>query len=492
MSRRPLLRWILLCLALAALARADDQDLRRSVLRVFVTYQEYDPFMPWQKQNPNERAGYGAVIEDGLVVTTETLVRNGAHAEVQLAGSGRKLQAVLDLADPQVNLAILRVTDPAWTATAAPLSLADRATRQSPVRIVQFDETEGVHVGSGQIVQISVRELQDSPHNSLGFTVLTEQNVNGCGAVALADGRLVGLIAEYDRSSRTGEVVPYPVLRHFIRDVRTPPYKGFASAGFVWGPLCDPVKRKFLGLPPGDNGVFVLSCIPRSGADVCLRPGDVVMKWDGHAIDQLGFYHDPEFGRLAFPFLIKGRREPGEELPVELIRGGTNLTVRVTLARANDLDAFIPENVTGERAEYLMDGGFLIRELTGHYLRAHGADWTRNVDSRLAHLYLTRRHAPERPNDRVVILASVIPDAINIGYQHLRNQVLTRVNDEPVRNLRDVFRIVDRDGGLRRVRLMSVDVDIVIDPNQRAAANARLMRRYRIPAARYHPPQTLP
>jgi hypothetical protein len=280
-------------------------------------------------------------------------------------------------------------------------------------------------------------------------------------------------------------MAPCETLRRFKDDAGQPPYEGVASAGFMWQELVDPAKRAYLGVSGETGGVQVVSCLPGRGAAEALRAGDVILRWDSFDVDALGFYEDPEYGRLALPYLILGRRRPGETVPAVVVRGGRKIETQVRLARWSDDDALIPENIEGRREEYIVEGGLILRDLTAAYFRAFGGDWQRRVDPRLAHLYVTRRHAPERPGDRVVLLSGVLPDAINIGYEGFRDAIVTKVNGRPVRNLRDVFAAAERDGCVSRVTLRSVGADLVLDRDELGAANARLAKQYRIPERAY-------
>jgi hypothetical protein len=190
-------------------------------------------------------------------------------------------------------------------------------------------------------------------------------------------------------------------------------------------------------------------------------------------------------GRMEISNLTKIRSRVGDAVQVSIIRDRKPMTVRLLLGYRGDSDNLIPDDLEGEQAEYLLHGGLLIRELTGRYLQAGGGDWRQTADPRLTNLYLTRRMNPEKPGDKVVILSVILPDPVNVGYQEFMNSVVMRINGQPVRNMRDVFRIFDADGGVSRVTLKNVGVDLVLDPVATAAANERISRNYGIPALQY-------
>lgn len=458
------------------------------VFQVIATYQTFNPLIPWQKTPPATRYGYGIDVGSGCVLTTEHLVRNHTLIELRRPRSGEKIPVQVEISDPQVNLALLRLGETRHGSSAYHPKLAERVSRNQAVAILQFDETRQIQRGQGQVLQIGMTKLPRAMYASLSFKLLTDINVQGEGAPVMADDRLAGLMISHEASTRTGHMVPYSVIAQFLDDARQAPYRGFAAAGFAWTPLVDPGKRAYFNVRRPQKGVLVLSCVPGTGAAESLRPNDVILEWDGHEIGNLGFYNDNEFGRLTLSHLIKGRRVPGDIVPVTLIREGAEIEVEVTLTRLQDRVALIPENVVGARPEYLVQGGLVIRQLTGLYLRSHGPKWQQAVDARLMQLYNTRRSAPSQPGEHIVILSRVLPHPINVGYQRFADRIITRVNGRAVKNMDDVFRIVDRDGTLEGVSLRSVGVDIVLATNRLASADAQLASNYAVPDLRYRRP----
>ncbi len=483
---------LLLCAALAGwsapAARGAGPDAY--VVEVYVTAQTPDASMPWRRHPPVARRGFGAVIGPGRVVTAESLVRNQVLVELRRARSGAKIAVRVAESDPQAGAAILTWDPCPALAGLEPIPLADAIPPDTEVEIVQFDDTGQIQSDRARLSEVSVAPLPEASGAILMYRALASLNTGDRGAPVVFRGRLAGLVLQSDRSSQTCRILPAAVLRRFLEDALSPPYRGLAVAGFSWAPLVDPVKRAYRDLEtaPGIGGIEVLRILPGTGAGTALQPGDVILEWDGADLDAQGYYQDPEFGRLLLPFLINGRRRPGDTVTLTVWRNGESLDIPLTLSRRRDEDALVPENIGRARLDYLVDCGLVFRELGGDYLRAAGDQWLLHGNPRLVHLYLTRAQDPERPGDRVVILVGVLPDAANIGYQHLHDAVVTAVNGQPIRNLADMFAIMDRDGGLARVSLQSFGQDLVLDPAEREASNRRLAELYRIPALRYRQP----
>jgi hypothetical protein len=447
------------------------------VVEVLVTAQRFDPSIPWKKSRPEFRAGYAVMVADGRLVTTEDLIRNAMLVEVRRPGDAAKTAVSVLEADPRINAALLSgptqgLTAPEWAAPVKP---------GAAIQLVQFDDAGRQQNGEGRITGIEVGPLPSSIHNVLTFQALTDLKLDRVGSPAFHEGRLLGLVMQYDADSQTSLVLPATLLKRFVEDAGKSPYEGVAVAGLMWTPLIEPAKRRYLGMPEDDRGVLVLRTLPGTGTAKALKPGDVVLAWDGFPIDSQGYYEDPDYGRLVLVHLIMGRRHPGETVPVTIWRDHRQEEVQLKLDAYDDSRALAPMNIKGEQAEYLVEGGVILRELSADYLFARGAQWMISSNPRLVNLYLTRAQAPEKPDDRIVILSAVLPDPINVGYQELRDEVILRVNGKPVSNLREVFAIRDQDKGITRLTTQTYGVDLVLDKDTLPEANRRIASVYRIP-----------
>ncbi len=472
---------IALCACLAARAEPAGKlpaELENSVVEVIVTYQKYSAHLPWQKLKPGTRTGYGVFVGQDRILTSESLLRNNTLVEIRKVGAGRKTPVKVHVTEPQVDLALLDIDSGKSEYKCLPL--AAKAEKDEQVIIAQFSGSDNIQLGGGKILEPSVQSLPFAPHSCLIFKVLTDLNVDARGAPVLKDNKLAGIVLSYNRNSRTAKVLPYPLIRRFINDAKRKPFEGFASAGFLWSPLIDPAKRSYLKLQNDPGGILVLDRLPGTGADKVLRSNDVIVQWDGYPIDRLGYYKDPDFGKMRLPHLIHGKRKAGESAKVSLVRDGRKMQVELPLQRMDDDNMLIPENYLAEQPSYIVEGGFVIRELTGRYLKAHGRNWKKRLPSALVHLYMSSRFSPEKVGDKVVIVSQILPDPINIGYQQFNNRIVTHANGTAVKNLGDVFNAIELDGNLTSLRLRGMEIDLVLDRKSIERANSRLASKYRI------------
>lgn len=473
---------VILAVCASAFLHAAESPNSARLVQVSVTYQESNPFLPWQKLQPANRSGYGVVVRDRIILTTETLLRNSTLVEITLPGSGKKLRTRKMFSDIQANLALITLIDDSQALPKSEILIADTLALDAKTTIIQTDNTSAIQECEGTVIQISVSAVSDASFRTLTYRLLTDLSVNDEGAPAFIGDKLAGMVVNSQKSARQATIIPFPVIRRFLDDTKDPPYTGFPSAGIQWTELVDPAKRKFFDLPDNEQGIQVLSVIPGTGAASLIKPNDVILEIDGAAIDSLGFYKDSDFGRILFPYLINGRHLANESVTMKIVREKKQIELNVPLTVWNDSDSLIPEDHLGEMDAYLIHGGLLIRELSGRYLRSHGGDWEARVGPRLSYYYETLRAAPEQPGDRILVLSGVLPDTINMGYQHIRNEIVDTVNGHKVRNMQEAFKFIDERNGLESIGLKSFDIDLHLDPVKSASANTRILESYRIPA----------
>ena len=129
---------------------ADTQSLPDCVAEVLVTAQKFDSHFPWKKGRPESRAGYGIVMENGRLITTEDLVRNAMLIEIQHPGGAVKTTARVIEADPRINAALLEAATSGYT----PAQWGAPVGTGAKVQIIQFDVAGQLQSGDGRITGI--------------------------------------------------------------------------------------------------------------------------------------------------------------------------------------------------------------------------------------------------------------------------------------------------------------------------------------------------
>jgi hypothetical protein len=167
-------------------------------------------------------------------------------------------------------------------------------------------------------------------------------------------------------------------------------------------------------------------------------------------------------------------------MPASVLRAGKRLELQLQLRAMRPEQDRVPPYVYGRGPDYVIEGGLVFQELTRFYLASWG-DWTRRAPPRLLVAIDRAEQEPGEEGRRIVLLASVLPDTANLGYQELHDLIVTRVDGRELRNLADVrqafqqrssgFHVIDFLAGQAAAR-------IVIDAAEAAAAGERLRRAY--------------
>jgi hypothetical protein len=420
----------------------------------------------------------GLVVPGRKILLASTAFGNHLLVEAQKLGSEARTVARVELVDQEGPLALVAVDDPAFWEGLAPLPLADHAPGEGDVTILRWQRSGLLDAFPG-----TVRQVRSGRHGLSQTSLLTLEI--GCGTdglgdseVVIAKGRVAGLV-----SGRAGDAyaaLAAPVLARFLAGAAKGDWRGFARAGLAWQDLTNPALREWLGLRPGETGIRLTRVARHGSAGGVLKPGDVVLELDGRRLDPTGYYEHPLYGRMLFALLFSDGRQPGETMPVEVLRDGQRLGLQLPLRAMRPEQDRVPPYVFGRGPDYLVVGGLVFQELTRPYLGAWG-DWARRAPPRIL---VEMDREPEDVGGepkRIVLLSSVLPDAANLGYQELRDLIVERVNGRAVARLADLRQAFAAPrGGFHVVEFVAGQgaARVVLDAAEAREATTRLRQAY--------------
>lgn len=460
------------------------EALDGSVLRVASTNQAYDFFQPWVKKESVDRRGLGALIDGGRILVTAELVENSNLIEIEKVDSPGKTTAKIELVDFDCNLALLRPDDPAFLEGMKPLRLAKDAGSGDEATVVQVEPNGQLAKTTGRITSVTI---EGYPFLSLGLLAFKlsaplQQRDWSFTLPVVRDGRLCGVVMRYDSRNQTSDVVPPPVIAHFLKEADSGNYRGFARLGVSFSPLRDPQLRRYLGLE-GGGGIYVTQVAPGSAAEKGgVRKGDVILSVNGMALDQDGNYEDKDFGKILFSHLTNTRMHPGDVCEVGVFRDRKPLTLHVRSEVPDEENRPSEAHSGGKAPKYVILGGLVFLELSRDYLREWGGNWRDKAPQRLVYLDFFQ---DELPADRgkIVILSQVLPSPGTIGYEHLENLVVTRVNGRPVKSLDDLASAVGNPmNGFQKIEFEEDPKTIFLDAREIEKTSDDLADQYGLPS----------
>jgi PDZ domain len=460
-----------------------------SIVRVNVTNQSYNFALPWQKRQPGNRQGLGALLPGNKVLTTAELIQDATYLELELASTGRKLTARAESIDYEANLAILvsKTEADGFFDGLVPLELSSTAPKKGEkFEVWQFESN-----GSPVTTEL-VFEKAELGSYFLEGSYFLQFETNGAlnyreGSFTLPvvrQGQLAGLLLTYDNDKQVAKILPYPIIKAFLNDAADGTYAGFPSFGIKFAPTLDDQLRAYLKL--GDDhpgGVLVTGVMPgTSASNAGLKEGDVLLEVGGHGIDSRGNYVDETWGLLAMGHLVKGATTVGAELPLKIVRDGQALGLTLKLSRKGPSDYLVDPYMFDRGPRFLILGGIVFEELTKTYLMAFGNEWKDRAPFPL--VYATE-HQDEFAIDgrrKLVFIAGVLPSESTLGYEGLRGALVQKVNDQLIKDIQDLEAALAKPAdGLHKIQIDEVPYTIYLDSALADQDNQTLLpQRYRI------------
>ena len=442
---------------------------------------------PWRFDHVRETTGTGFVIPGRRILTNAHVVSWAKEILVKPYQRSRPFAARVRFIAHDCDLALLEVDDPDFFDDLPPLRLGELPRVRSTVTTI------GYPAGGDQISYTRgvVSRIESQPYSHVGIrsflAVQTDAAINpgNSGGPVMQGERVVGVAFQgRSRLENTGYFIPTPIVRHFLEDVEDGRYDGFPDAGLVLAKLENAAYRRHLGLPEtlDGRGVRVDHFLPASIAGTRMRVDDVLLAVNGHAVGSDGavLY---EGNRVQVGVLFDAA-QAGDSLRLEVFREGARIEVE------------LPVRVyTADRAEgtqydrlprYFVYAGLLFLTLSADYLATFGEEqgaaeypWLRYT------LYHHGHEHPELRREENVVLARVLPHAVNADLRHHEQSLVDRVNGVRVERIEDLIRAFEGETGPYHViEFLDRGRFAVLEREAAEAARSGILRAYGLGADR--------
>src|ERR1700738_95659 len=232
-----------------------------SLVRVNVTGQPFDYFRPWQKKAPVSKRALGAVLSKGRVLVTADLVTNQNYVELERAESGEKTAANVEVIDYEANLALLEPSEKNFLDGIVPLDIAGDTVVGDRLAAWQLESTGALVVTEGLVTTVQMMRYPIEVGQFLAYrmSIAMQYRENSYTVPLVKNNKLAGLLLRYDARSQLLDVIPAPIITHFLKDADGEHYRGFPTAGFSFFPTRDPQLRAYAGQTGKPGGVYVNS-----------------------------------------------------------------------------------------------------------------------------------------------------------------------------------------------------------------------------------------
>jgi S1-C subfamily serine protease len=460
------------------LAAADVRDAMVKIYSVQIEPYYYDP---WTMNRSTSTSGSGCVISDNRILTNAHVISDQSYIEVRRYGDPKKYKARVIAVSHTADLALLTVDNLTFFKGIKPLPFGDLPKVQQEVFVYGFPEGgDTLSITKGVVSRIEHDTYAHSSRAFLAAQIDAAINSGNSGGPVLIDRRISGVVMQFlEESDNIGYMVPMPVVKHFLTDLKDGRHDGFPEDGLIIQSMENESLRKKYGLEKGKSGTLVLSVLPGSAADGKIRPGDIILSIDGHEIANDGSVEFRSKERTSADYFIQ-LHQIGEILRLNVLRDGREKTIEVLLDKSVGYSDLVPRERYGIRPTYYIYGGLVFIPLTQNYLMSWGRSWYNNAPKNLVALYQFGQ--PTVEEEEVVVLSKVLPAEANSGYHEVSDFHIIKVNGNKIHRLRDLIQVVENDSVDPFVIFESSQgVKIVLERKRVEAEQPKILMTYSVP-----------
>jgi S1-C subfamily serine protease len=436
---------IFIMFANPAAANPSKQTIQNSIVKIMATHNHPDYQSPWQRKGIISVTGSGVIIGKQRILTNAHVVADQTLIEVQREGYGSTYTADVEYVCHSCDLAILTVDDESFFEDAIALEIDGLPELQSRVAVYGFPTGgETISITEGIVSRIEVDYYVHSSDRYLLAQVDAAINPGNSGGPVISEGKIVGIAMQsLEQAENIGYIVPAPVIKHFLNDVKDGHFDGFPELDIYVQLLENKALRESLNLPKNAGGLLVTAVDEKSHLIDLIKPGDVILQIDEYPIGRDGKV-TLESGLRVESSHLEYLKQVGGSLQVKLFRDGKTFTQKVPLA---------PRKKRMNQKEYDIDptyfvfAGLVFQPLSNGYLTAHhNAQYFMLSYIPEYTLEGYRKLIPDRiktEREQVVVLSRVLPDAINQGYKNMEHSVVHSVNGTMVKDMKHLIKLIE-------------------------------------------------
>ncbi len=482
---RPIIPMLMLACLLAgaptAHAQAGARDFATGIVSLQVTHQGYDAAFPWNKHREQQIAGNALVVAGPFLLTAADMVKNATLILVRKFGAYPDFPAEIVRVDYQLNLALLRVDDPTFWTGLQPPPMSEQPLLQGRFGIKRWRHNGRFEQGSGEVVEYRMATSRFGDLDLPQLRGTSSMSGLGWSEVLTHENAAIGLVTGHNGQelvALTGHS-----LALFVQAAQAPQQRGFSHRGFSWQALNSAAMKAYFGQARDDAGVLIRRVYAGGTGHRLLHEGDILKRIGDHDIDPEGQIRHPAFGTVAFTIAVNDVLAP--TIDVDILRDGKPLRLQLQRERfTEDTYRIAPYEFDGA-PDFQVFGGLVVQELTRDYLQRWGTNWRTQAPARLLieHDLSSLRDAHSAA-EKVVFVSRVLPDPVNIGYEDIRNVIVTELNGMPVPDLAAFRQAMEKpQGDFQVLKLLPGQgrATVVFRAAELAQAGDRISRLYGVP-----------
>lgn len=462
-----------------------NQDIQNSIVKIYTTQSNPDYDNPWNTLSPELISGTGCVIKDNLILTNAHVVSNQTFIQVQSHGRPKRFSAKIVAVSHETDLALLTIDDHSFFQDMKGLEFGELPEMQQEVIVYGFPiGGDSLSTTKGVISRIEHQTYAHSGHEFLAAQIDAAINPGNSGGPVMVEDKIVGVVMQsLSNGENIGYIVPTPIIKHFLIDLEDGHYDGFPEDGLYVQNMENSGLKKMYGLNSEQTGLLTVAVFPGSPATDIIFPGDVILSVDGHKVADDGTIALNSSGRTSSNYLIQ-MHQIGEQLKMEILRDGKIKQVEFKLTTTVGHYDLVHKDQYDTSPTYFIYGGLVFIPLSINYLKTWD-DWQERAPSNLlAKMY----DLPSSEGEEVVLLPTVLPSSVNVGYHEIRNYIITAVNDNEIHNVKDLVNEIEKGQGQPFISFVEKSgIKIILDRNKAEKELGDILNTYKIPSDRSLP-----
>jgi S1-C subfamily serine protease len=469
-------RFFLIAAALLLpLAALHAVEISKSLVRIEATSQEPNYKTPWSPGDVTSGVGAGFVVDGKRIMTNAHVVSNARFLTVSKEGDPNPyLAQVLHIAH-DCDLALLGVENPDFFNGTAPLEFGGIPQIESVVSAYGYPVGgTRLSVTRGIVSRIDFQPYSHSGMDShLAIQIDAAINPGNSGGPVMQNSKVVGVAFQGysgDVAQNVGYMIPTPVIHRFLKDVEDGRYDHYVDLALTYRNLFNPAARSALGLEDENTGVQICSVYSSGASDGIVKPGDVILKIDGHTVSSDGTI-PLEDEAVPLEEVVE-RKFKGDKVHLDILRDGKPMTLTVPLREPWPFK--LQSNLYDEKPRYFVAGGLVFQPVDQNFMEAHDPS-----DQRLNYLFdffiADGLHAT-RPE--IVVLSNILPDPVNAYADEFRYSVVDEVNGRRIKRIEDIAAAFEEKADYYVIKFAGGGRPIVLERKAIEEARSRISGRY--------------
>lgn len=458
-----------------------EQDIRRNIVKIYTTANEHNYTTPWQMEGYKNYEGSGCIIKDYLILTNAHVVSDHTFITVKRSGQTKKFVARVRYVAHECDLAVLEVDDRSFYPDVAPLDIGEIPFVGDQVSVYGYPNgTEHLTITRGIVSRVSHETYAHSSISFLCTEIDAAINSGNSGGPVISDGHIVGVAMMTGWGENEGYMVSVPVIQHFLRDIEDGYYDGIPALGINIQSIENPALRAYHGMDEEQSGVLVTKIIPGTPTADFLQRGDVILTVDGNEVANDGTIAFRGEERTSFSYIVQNK-QIGDTVRLDVLRDGSIVSLSIPLSAPISSYRLVPYEQFDREPVYYVYGGFIFSPLSENIMLEMGedswyGDWYCEVPTNLLYAYLYENQTIERKE--VVIINGILSDEVNMGYEDMLWEIVSRVNGKKIGSMADLVEAIETNKSKFQLFELENGDQIVLNRREAIRSTRRILRQY--------------